>query len=287
MYLLIGTEADPCVAGVRRLLQREGDEVLVTPEPLSGERRLSWTLDAEHSESRLRLGRKRLADRDWQGVLVRAAGPWERAGWSEKDFAYLQAEAQAALLGWLGSLPCQVLNPARADVWFKPQRSLPEQRVLLAQAGLEPPPLLFTNEIEAARRFAAPFGGALSYVPITSSLLYPIDDERQWAELERLMARMPACLLGPRGERLWASYAGGTAVFSAPLEPRQRQALEGGLERLADLLGVQLLQLELQLAEGDPQSLGFSLHLDLSRHDEAQQEELLTAVVATLKGLTA
>lgn len=287
MYLLIGTEADPCVAGVRRLLQREGDEALVTPEPLWGERRFSWTLDAERSVSRLRLGRTRLADTDWQGVLVRAAGPWECADWSEKDFAYLQAEAHAALLGWLGSLPCPVLNPARADVWFKPQRSLPEQRVLLARAGLATPPLLFTNEIEAARRFAAPFGGALSYLPITSSLLYPIDDEGQWAELERLMARMPVCLLEPRGERLWASYAGGTAVFSAPLEPRQRRLLEAGLERLADLLGVRLLQLELQLDEGEPQGLGFGLHLDLLRHDQAQQEELLSAIVATLKGLTA
>ena len=75
MYLLIGSEADPCVAGVRRLLQREGDEALVTPEPLWGERRFSWTLDAERSVSWLRLGRTRLADTDWQGVLVRAAGP--------------------------------------------------------------------------------------------------------------------------------------------------------------------------------------------------------------------
>lgn len=294
MYLLIGTPYDACVGQVQHKLEAAGEEVLVTPEPLAGVAQVRWDLTTARSLSRLRLGERSLSQEDLRGVLVRGSGvPLQPAEWNPKDYAYMQAEAQSALLAWLKSLPCPVVNPARAETFYR-ERTLPEQRVWLARAGFPVAPILVTNSPASARRFARRWGGNLSYVPLTSATRYPIDGPAQWAELERLMTRFPVCLMEPEGPSLYLTLAGDRVLWSEawfpgdrreePLPGRAKARLEQAARRLLEGLGVQMVQIEIQPRDGQARAFGFSLYPDFALHGEAEQEELAEGVVAALKG---
>jgi hypothetical protein len=286
MYLLIGTPFDACIERVHRRLQATGEEVLVTPEPLAGEAQACWDLTTAHSLSHLRLGQHSLSQEDLRGVLVRGSGmPLQPADWDPKDYAYMQAEAQSALLAWLKSLPCPVVNPARAETFYR-ERTLPEQRVWLARAGFPAAPILLTNSPAEARRFARRWGGNLSYVPLTSATRYPIDTPAQWAELERLMTRFPLGLMEPEGPSLYLAWAGDRLLWSQePKLGRATERLEQAARRLAGSLGVQLVQIEIQLRDGQARAFGFSLYPEFALYGEAEQEELAEGIVAALKGV--
>ncbi|MER3462894.1 MAG: hypothetical protein C4342_07970 [Armatimonadota bacterium] len=303
MYLLIGTPYDACIGRIQHKLEATGEEVLVTPEPLAGEvdfrgegrvAEVRWDLTTAHSLSRLKLGQHSIGQEDIRGVLVRGSGaPLQPADWDPKDYAYMQAEAQSALLAWLNSLPCPVVNPARAETFYR-ERTLPEQRVWLARAGFPTTPILVTNSPASARRFARRWGGNLSYVPLTSATRYPIDGPAQWAELERLMARFPVCLMEPEGPSFYLTLAGDRLVWSEGYFPgdsrvalpgRAKARLEGAARRLLEGLGVQMVQIEVQPRDGQARAFGFSLYPDFALYGEAEQEELAEGVVAALKGV--
>ncbi|MBI5812255.1 MAG: hypothetical protein HZB27_06610 [Meiothermus silvanus] len=302
MYLLIGTPFDACIERVHRRLQAAGEEVLVTPEPLAGEAQVRWDLTTAYSLSHLRLGQHSLSQGDLCGVLVRGSGvPLQATDWDPKDYAYMQAEAQSALLAWLKSLPCPVVNPARAETFYR-ERTLPEQRVWLARAGFPTAPVLVTNSPAEARGFARRWGGNLSYVPLTSTTRYPIDTPAQWAELERLMTRFPLALMEPEGPSFYLSLAADRLLWSEGPDsrveptPKQKERLGDATRRLAGLLGVQMLQVEIQLSDGHPpgyrrentpRAFGFSLYPEFALYGEAEQEELAQGVVAALQGVRA
>src|SRR5437764_172377 len=86
----------------------------------------STAFDATSSPSRLRWSdERRITDMALRGVLVRGRSePISSDGWEPGDLAYIREEIQAALLAWLQSLPCPVINRFTADLWFRPQRSL-------------------------------------------------------------------------------------------------------------------------------------------------------------------
>lgn len=288
MYLLIGTPLDACIAGVSRSLQARGEAVLVTAEPLSGEGQIAWELSTEVCSSHLDLGGKRIAEAGWRGVVVRGAGvPPQTAEWDPKDYAYMQAESHSALLAWLRSLPCPVVNPARAETFYR-ERAIPEQRVWLDRAGFRTAPVLLTNRPAEARRFARRWDGALSYVPLTSATRYPIDTESQWAELERLMRRFPVCLMEPDGKSLYLTCAGDRVLWSEDSGLGRASArLEAAVRRLRELLGVQMVQVEIRLGDGSPTAFGFSLRPEFALHTEEGQAELAEGVVEAMKGVRA
>ncbi|MCL6526941.1 MAG: hypothetical protein K6T57_08655 [Thermaceae bacterium] len=286
MYLLVGSPLDACIAQVSHRLRLQGDAVLVTPEPLAGEGRVCWELSSERSASRLELGGQRIAETEWRGVMVRGmGGPSQPAEWEQRDYAYMGAESQSALLAWLKSLPCPVVNPPQAEIFYR-ERTLPEQRVWLHRAGFSMPPLLLTNRLAQARAFARRWEGRLSYVPLTSATRYPIDSPSQWAELERLMAHFPVLLMEPEAPSLYLSLAADVAVWSGdPPSGRARGRLERSAQRLARLLGVSMLQLELRMGEGSTQAVGFGLHPEFGWHPQAQQEALAEGIVRAMQGV--
>jgi hypothetical protein len=195
------------------------------------------------------------------------------------------AESQSALLAWLKSLPCPVVNPAQAETFYR-ERTLPEQRVWLHRAGFSTAPLLLTNRPAQARAFAQRWGGSLSYVPLTSATRYPIDSPSQWAELERLMTRFPVLLMEPDVPSLYLTLAGDAAVWSGdPGSGQAKRRLEQSARRLAGLLEVPMLQIEVQRSDGRARAFGFSLHPEFGLHSEAQQEELAEGVIEAMQGV--
>lgn len=285
MFLLIGHHTDPCVRRVGRLLRERDEPVLTLAEPLVGDSRFGWQLSTERSRSVLRHGGETILDSDWRGVLVRGAGtPRDAAGWSPEDLAYAQAEGHAAMVAWLRSLPCPVVNTPRAELWFRVFRALPEQQALFRQAGLPCSDMLVANDLAAARSFAERWGGAATYAPLASAARYPLHSEQAWGQVAQVIARMPVCLMAPiTAERSFVTYAGGYVAWGmAPLDQEQRRAVAAGLGRLAGLLGVELLQIELAPYDGGVCCVSFTAYPQFAAHPEDEQERLAAAVVALL-----
>ena len=287
MYLLIGHPTDPCCQHVQTCLQARGHEVLITAEPLTSDAAFAWHLTTTTSTSCLRSSRRRASfdDTSWSGVLVRAQGaPFDAENWSDPDFLYAQAEAQAALLAWLHSLPCPVVNRLSADLWYRAQRPFPEWQALLARCGLPTPALLLTNAIAAARSFAEPWNGSAAYAPLTSTTRYPIASATQWDELERLMTHFPITLVEPvTGAPSYATVVGFQTIWhKEDAEGVANQAqLERGLAALARMLQVVFLQAQFENGAEGLVCTDVQIYPRFAVHS-ASQQAMIAAGIATL-----
>ena len=290
MFLLIGHESDHCCRRVAAALRDRGQPVLLTPEPLAGAMTFTWRLDPDGSTSTLQPAGQPIVDAAaLRGVLVRArGGPVDPAGWAPEDLAYARAEAQAALLAWLWTLRCPVVNRLSADLWFRRQQPLLEWRALLRRCGLPTPAVQITNNLAAAQRFAERCAGAVTYAPLTAAARYPVRDDRQWSELAGVLSRLPVCLLEPCGGRPSHGCVVGRQVIwdsGADLTPAERAQLAPNLRRLAAALGLATLEIELQRGgNGEPRCVDIAPDPRLDRYDTAGQEALVAALVGALAG---
>ncbi len=82
---------------------------------------------------------------------MRSTGWLEPAGWEPADLAYMQAETQAALLGWLWSLACPVVNRFPSALRYRPRVPPLSWQGAMRRSGLPTPEILVTNMDEEAR----------------------------------------------------------------------------------------------------------------------------------------
>lgn len=253
MYLLLGSPHDPCCAGVHAALAARGLPARLVENPLSHPARWSWWLDSERSSSRIAWDDESpLTDQEIEGVLVRDTGWIDAAGWQPDDLLYMQAEAQAALLGWLWSLPCPVLNRYPPATWYRPQLPLLSWWPLLWRSGLPALGALVSNVADETRAFGERLAeegvpGAV-YRPLTSDAHYLVANDADWAGLTALQSRAPVCLTRPHAEPHSACVVGERVVWDGD-PPAEAGSLEPAIRRLAVL--AQLAFLEVRLAEAD------------------------------------
>ena len=178
----------------------------------------------------------------YSSVKVRG---WILSGWQPDDLAYMHAETQAALLAWLWSLPCPVVNRYSPAIWYSPKVSLLCWQYLLRRCGFPTLETLVTNEEEEARAFGQRLAqegvaGAV-YGPLTSEARYLIIDDKDWNGLAAMQRCAPVCLTYPHGAAQFVCLAGEHVVWegepppeAALLEPAIRRfALETGLAFVA------------------------------------------------------
>ena len=289
MYLVIGHDSDPLSQGVATALRDHGHEVALTPEPLSAAGTFTWALETHRSESQIRgLSGHGIPSDELQGVLVRAlGGPLTRDGWAAEDFAYVQAEVHALLLAWLWSLPCRVVNRMSADLWFRPQRAYPEWHPLLVRCGLPAPAAQITNLLDAARTFAAASDGVMTYAPLTSAARYPVATDHDWEELGKVMAVVPVCLVEPCSDAAhYACLIGNEVVWDGRADPgaAEREVFQHGLRRLAAMLRLDFVQIEVRAGHTGLCCTGVDFYPHLASYAPQRQEALIAGVVAVLEG---
>ena len=242
MYLLLGRLDDSCCAGVlARLLKRELPARLVS-DPLAPPARLAWRLDDAGLDSRFALDGS--SAETISGVLVRDVGWLDPAGWDPDDHAYMQAETRAALLAWLASLPCPVINRASAAFWYRPRMPLLGWRPLLQRAGLPTPEILFTNDSGEAREFvrrleADGAGGAVC-TPQTGEGAWLVTGSDA-SGVAALQALAPVCLAEPHGPAQSACVVGERIVWDGKPSPAAA-ALAPNFLRLAEAAGLAFLE---------------------------------------------
>jgi len=234
MFLLLGSPYDLCCTRVAWALRALGHDADIIENPLTSPARLSWHLHDGGADSRFFISQAASTPTRLSGVLVRTAGWIDPAEWSAQDFPYAIAETQAALLAWLYSLSCPVVNRYDAGLWYRPRPPLAAWRAPLAQVGLEIPSTLLTNVPERARAFGASAArrGApgLVYTPLTGTATYLVATDRDWAGVGALQARAPVSLAIPHEEPERAVVIGDRVVWNgtpsdeaASLEPALRQ----------------------------------------------------------------
>ena len=283
-FLLLGDGRDTLSQRVAEALSHHGHQVIVTRDPLAAPFVLSWHVHSDRHADVWAWARADGHAPALDGVLVRSSGgPTESEGWDPTDLAYVRAEAHAALLAWLWGLRCPVINQYSADLWVRPQRSYPEWQRLFTECALPAADILVTNEIDRARAFAARSGQHVTYMPLTSWSRYAITTSEHWMELAKLLDHVPVCLVaGPPQPSTYGTVVGRRIVWDHQVHADVR-ALEPGLLRLADRLGVDLIQVEIALTQAGVRCILGDVYARLERHDDTGQQAVVDAIVELLE----
>jgi hypothetical protein len=235
---------------VQAALSARGLPARVVANPAAHPARLSWRLDTDRCVSRLAFGDEPpITDDEIDGVLVRDAGWVDPAGWQPKDLAYVQAETQAALLGWLWGLRCPVVNRYPAATWYRPQLPPLAWHSLLRRCDLPALEAIVTNVGRDARAFGrrtapAAEAGAV-YRPMTSGGQYLVATDGDWDGLAAMQRRAPVCLTAPHGRPQSACVVGGRVVWDGSGPPPDAPALEPALRRFAAAAGLAFVEVVL------------------------------------------
>lgn len=281
-HLLIGSLFDGCCLAVRTRLRAHGCEVRMLAEPLTDRVRIAWRLDAVGSTSRLTHDEGWvLRGEDIAAVLVRTP-PWIQSdGWQNADLAYVQTETQAALLGWLWSLSCPVINRYPPLLWYQPEPPLLFWQPVLARCGLATSRALVTNDSSGARAFGADCGMGVVYSPLTTPARYLIATENDWHGLDVMQRCAPVCLTAPHGAVQLACVVGDQIVWDGP-PPRERGTVETGLHRFAAAAGLDFVEVVLTEENGDVRVVAVAPQPHFERFGRAAQEAIADGLAGLL-----
>ena len=249
MHLLLGDPQDVCCQEVRDALAARGFASHVISNPVVHPSRFCWSFNSEQSESSLAWdGQEPVPDGDIAGVFVHSTGWIDPAGWRPSDLMYVQAETQAAVLAWIWSLECPVVNRYPPAVWYRPHAPLLSWYGLLKRSGLSTLDVLVTNIEQEARAFGARLAEQdLSGVvcgALTSDARFLVSSEDDWRGVAALQRTSPVCFVVPHAETLPVCVVGNQVVWDETPTP-EFAALEPALLAFAAAAGLQFVGLTL------------------------------------------
>lgn len=290
VHLLLGDPHDACVSRVWSALEARGYAARIVANPLSHPSRLVLRLDREMADSRIELAEEPpILDDHISGVFVRSTVWIDPSGWHPEDYGYMQAEAQAALLAWLWSLACPVVNRYPASIWYRPQVPILSWQPLLRRCGLSALETLVTNveheAIEFRRRLSVEGIAGAIFGPFSSDVRYFVIDDKEWAGLVAMQRSTPVCLTYPCEAAQLVCVVGEHVVWDGEAA-REMILLEPALRRFATVAGLSFVELALVSTTKGIRVLNVEPFPHLERfRDDAQQQivegifRLLTATV--------
>lgn len=271
--VLLGDARDPVCAAVGRALTGRGER---------------WRLAASLAELGLSLRLERLGpatphvtlrfedgltlvDSQLRGLLVRSVSGFDPAGWDPDDLEYASSESRAALIAWIWSLRCPVINRCRPEHWHRGQTSALAWQRELDRAGLalKPHSIRCGDSIDVQRGLPA----QALMAPATGAALYAVRDAAEWSRLRTLAALMPLTLTPLHGERATACVVCGTVVWAADPAPAFA-ACEPGLLRLAAITGMDCFETALVAFDDGPCVESVNPWAGLAGFDEAAREQI-------------
>ena len=251
MYIIIGDLYDPFCSQVNEFLKAQNRLALLISNPLLDPCSFEWRLDNEESKSRLVWNGETFFDHEIEAVFVRTFGWIDPAGWQKDDLAYMQSETHAALLAWLWSLHCPVVNRFPADIWYRPKPPLLFWQPLLRRSGLSIAETLITNVPEEANNFRqqlSSFGvGGAVYNSLTTELSYLVTEPEEWNGIKRMQKHTPVCFSAPHREPYFVCIVGDQVIWNDRSSPNMK-TFEPLLRAFAKIAGLTFV--ELALASG-------------------------------------
>jgi hypothetical protein len=286
VHLLLGSPDDPLCQSVRDALEARSHPTQVVENPLVHPWRLAWRLSAAESASHLGWrDEPPITEDQISSVFVTGAGWIDPDGWQRDDLMYVQAETHAALLAWLWSLPCPVINRYPSALWYCPRVSLLSWRKLLRRCGLALPETLVTNvEAEArsfGRRLASQGVAGAVYAPLTSNAHYLVSSEKDWSGLAAMQERAPVCLADPHGRAQSVCVVGEHLVWEGEAS-RERAALEPAVRRFANALGLAFVELAFAPTRTGLCVISVETHPNLHGFGDIARGRIVDAIVELL-----
>jgi hypothetical protein len=281
MHLILGSPTDSLCSELLRALAAEGHYAQIISKLFEVPSVAQWRFDSDSSSSALVLPDAReLSGAQIESVFFAHYSGLDASDWNEQDWPYAYGEAQAALLGWLWSLPCPVVNRLTAQLWYCNPMPLAAWQPLLGRAGFAAGSLAISNVASALRRFAEPTGAAV-YSPLASSQCYMVASESEWQGIEQLTALAPVCLSRPHRQPVHVC-AVGSQFFWNMAPPVEACALECSVARLRDLLKLDWLSLALARFGDTWHVVGVETQPQLCAFDAAARAEIIHALVCRL-----
>lgn len=287
VFLLLGDSQDPCCLSVRAVLQARNYPTRIVSQPLMHPSRFAWRLDTEQSASQLVLDDElQLRDDQITGVFVRSTGWIDSIGWQADDLAYMQTETQAALLAWLWSLGCPVVNRYPSAIWYRPRAPLLSWQGLLRRSGLPMLETMVTNVEQEARAFGrrlsltGAVGGAV-YGPLTSDVRYLVAADKDWNGLATLQRFAPVALTHPHGAAQFACVIGEQVVWGGEPTPEETE-LEPALRRFATAAGLGFVELALAPASTGTCVIAVEPRPYFEHFGEAARQQIAEGIVQLL-----
>jgi hypothetical protein len=286
VYLLLGHPDDVWCRRIRGALEARGNRTRMIANPFVHPARFSWRLTNTESISEL-------ADDDGfairgdqiAGVFVLNAGWVEPAGWEPADLAYMQSESQAALLAWLWSLSCPVINRYPSALWYRPQVPLLAWQPLLRRCGVSVLETLITNVEAEARHFDGRHTEAESkgivYAPLTSDARYLVSSEQEWRGLLSMQSCAPTCITYPHGSASVACVVGQRVIWEG--EPASGATLvEPALQRFMAKIGLSLAVFAFASTGAGLSAVAVETRPNLRHFGDATQQVIIEGVVDLL-----
>jgi hypothetical protein len=243
MFLLLGDLGDPVCTAVLASLKARGCEARIVANPILNPLRFTWRFDTLNSASQLTWeDGTRLPNSEIEGVLVRRPADDSSHGWNLDDFAYVQAETHAALLAWLWSLDCPVVNRYPAALWHRLDTPLLFWQPQLERCGLHTLPFLISNVEQETSAFGEVLGNEIVYAPLTIATRYPLDCEGHLTKLAAMLRLGPVHLTQASNALRSACVVGTRVVWDGP-EPADADMLEPALSRFAAAAGLVFVEI--------------------------------------------
>ena len=286
MHLLLGDSQDPCCLSVRAVLEARNYPTRIISNPLVHPSRFAWRLNNEQSASQLIWDEEPpLLDDHIAGVLVRSVGWIDPAGWQPDDLTYMQTETQAALLAWLWSLACPVVNRYPAAMWYRPQVPLLSWQRLLQRCGLQTLETLVTNVEQEARAFGQRLAlegvaGAV-YGPLTSNVRYLVTSDEDWNGLAAMQRYAPVCLTYPHGAAQLVCVVGEQVVWEGE-QSQETTLLEPALRRFAAAAGLNFVELAFAHTSEGIRVIAVEPHPHFERFGDVARQQIVEGIVHLL-----
>ncbi len=286
MYILLGDPQDPCCLGVRTELEARNYPTRIIPNPLVHPSRFALWLNKYQSASQLVWDQETaVLDDHITGVLVRRSGWIDPAGWRPNDLAYMQAETQAALLAWLWSLSCPVVNRYPSAIWYRPQVPLLSWHPLLRRCGLPTLETLVTNVGEEAYAFGRRYGlegiAGVVYGPLSSNVHYLVASDEDWKGLVAMQYHMPVSLAYPHGVSHFVCVVGEQIVWEGE-QPSETADLEPALHRFATATGLDFVELAFAPSSRGICVIAVEPHPYLEHFGDFARQKILEGIVHLL-----
>lgn len=284
MFLLLSDPRDPLCQAVRASLDAAGYEARIVANPLAQPMRFAWRLNALSSASQLIWeDGTRLFDAELAGVMVRSTGWIAGDGWNPNDLAYVRSETHAALLAWLWSLDCPVINRYSPLLWHRPDAPLLFWQPWLGQCGLRALDSLVSNVEQEIHAFGAAFGGEAVYAPLTAEARYGLDSDDQWDKLAA-MQRLGPIHLTQASAALHSACVVGSGVVWEGTPPTDADRLGPALTRFSTVAGLTFVEITIASAGDGSRVAAVNPYPRVEHFGQSAQREIVAGLIQLLTG---
>jgi hypothetical protein len=240
VFLLLGSHDDPCLHAVRSVLAARSYDSVIIRHPFTAPACTAWHFDVTRSDTTITIAGESIFA---EGVLVRdchVSPPETPESWTQEDLLYNQAEAEAALLGWLWGLPCPVIDRMPAWLWYGTQRLVISRGPLLRRCGLPPLDSVITDCADEISQFLSRHGGAAGEQLAGTGNRYLAQE----ADTQRLTdtARMMPLRLTELHEGAWRGCIAGPQLVWDDGTPTEARLLDSRLRAFASAAGLSFVE---------------------------------------------